>query len=154
MISEGGAQAFQSNSAVNGLVQNSCIWKAKPQHLKPTPCFSTDNDGHLRLKNRKKKIFCNKQMLSKISETCKGDFQRQKATILPSIYAESLCNKAVNRINHNELVEQNIFHFCLDSMLHRIWGSIYMSCCIILLNYLAVLTCILLLVFRANGPRR
>lgn len=25
VISEGGAQAFQSNSAVNGLVQNSCI---------------------------------------------------------------------------------------------------------------------------------
>lgn len=47
MISEGGARAFQSNSAVNGLVQNSCIRKAKPQHLKPTPCFSTDNDGHL-----------------------------------------------------------------------------------------------------------
>lgn len=34
VISEGGTQAFQSNSAVNGLVQNSCIWKAKPQHLK------------------------------------------------------------------------------------------------------------------------
>lgn len=47
VISERGTQAFQSNSAVNGLVQNSCIWKAKPQHLKPTPSFSTDNDGHL-----------------------------------------------------------------------------------------------------------
>jgi len=55
VISEGGAQAFQSNSAVNGLLQNSCIQKAKPQHLKPTPCFSTDNDGHLGIKKQKRK---------------------------------------------------------------------------------------------------
>lgn len=154
MISEGGAQAFQSNSAVNGLVQNSCIWKAKPQHLKPTPCFSTDNDGHLGYKKKRKKPSatskCYQRYLNPTEETLKSKLHLFCEAYILKASRVQQCKqyKAGNQWNIY------IFYFCLDSVLPGISDSIHMSCCVISLNYLAVLTCILLLDFRANGPRR
>lgn len=160
VISEGGTQAFQSNSAVNGLVQNSCIWKAKPQHLKANALLFNrqwwaswiKKPKENKPKNLLPQVNVTKDIWILLRKYSKANSTYSAKHILIALGCSSASSKRQG-IRGTRISFISAWPLCFLESLGSL-DSVHMSCCIILLNYLAVLTCILLSDSAANGPRQ
>lgn len=129
VISEGGTQAFQSNSAVNGLVQ--LHMKSKISACKANALLFNRQWWASWIYNKKKRKK-GKEKTSKlyqIPEFCWENIQRQIAPMLKA-YAVQQCKQWKVGNQWNKIT----FCSCVDSVLPRTWDSIH-----VLLHYLVEL---------------